>query len=100
MAVLRYTVLRLAIFVAVLGLLAYLRAGLLPAVVGAALGSMMLSYLLLRGPRTAVAQLIADRVQRRRLGEVPDHHKPLGLDDDAEAEDAATERAGDRPEED
>jgi Protein of unknown function (DUF4229) len=92
-AVLKYTVLRLAIFVALLGLLAYLRAGLLLALVLAALGSMVLSYLVLRGPRTAVAQLIADRVQRRRLGQAPGHDQPLGLDDDAEAEDAAIDDA-------
>jgi ABC-type bacteriocin/lantibiotic exporter with double-glycine peptidase domain len=64
-ALLKYSVLRLALFVATLALLALLHAGLLLASLLAVLISMMLSYVLLRGPRDALAQQISDRAHHR-----------------------------------
>lgn len=90
--VLKYTVLRLALFVAVLALLTALRAGPLLAIVGAALVSMMLAYLFLRGPRDEVTARIAERMERRagRRG-------PSAADLDAAVEDAAVDAAEEPP---
>ena len=88
--VLKYTVMRLALFVVVLALLSWAGAGKLTAVVGAALVSALVSYLVLRGPRDEVARLLAHRVEARldnpgRFGQ--------GLREDEQVEDAAVDRA-------
>jgi hypothetical protein len=64
-AVLRYTLLRLALFVAVLAVLSLAGASELTAVIGAAVVSVLLSYVLLRGPRETAARAIAERTQAR-----------------------------------
>ncbi len=92
-AVLKYTVLRLGLFVAALLVLFLLGARELVALVGAAVISLLLSYVLLRGPREAAARAVAERT-RARLGEPPaEGEQPAArrprLDDDAVAEDAA-----------
>jgi hypothetical protein len=92
--VLKYTVMRLALFVVALAVLSLLGAGRLTAVVLAALVSALVSYLLLRGPRDAVGQVIAERVEHRldrpgRFGQ--------GLREDEQVEDAAVDRATGRP---
>jgi hypothetical protein len=69
---LKYTVLRLALFVLALGGLALLGAGPLLAVVGAAVISLLLSYLLLRGPREELSRAIAGRVQGRLADPEPE----------------------------
>ena len=79
---LKFTVLRLALFVAALAALAALGAGPLVAVIGAGVVSMLLSYLLLRGPREQLSQQIADYSERRLS-----RHQPAT--EDSEAEDAA-----------
>ena len=82
---LKYTVFRLALFVAALALLAALGAGLIVAVVGAALISMLLSYLFLKRPREELARLIQDRTEKRlAVREKVGEH-------DASIEDAAIE---------
>ena len=99
-AVLRYTVLRIALFVAALAVLALLGASQLTALVGAAVVSLLLSYVLLRGPRDAAALAIAERTRARldaRNGTAADGQAPDGgrrrsrIDEDAAAEDAAVE---------
>ena len=85
-ALLKYSVLRLALFVAVLALLAVFGMGQLFAIIGAALVSMMLSYLFLSGPRNAAASELAERVQRRAAA-----HGPSGAQADAAHEDAAVD---------
>jgi hypothetical protein len=80
---LKYTVLRLALFVASMWLLYLLGAGVLVAVIGAAVLSFLLSYVLLRGPRDQLAAVIARRAERRRL------RRPSAADQDAAVEDAA-----------
>jgi len=87
-ALLKYSVLRLALFVAALGGLAWAGANLMIAVVGAALVSMMLSYLLLRGPRDQLARVVADRTERRLVAA----EQRIGAQ---AAEDAAIEDAAD-----
>ena len=87
-ALLKYSVLRLALFVAVLGGLAWAGANLMIAVVGAALVSMMLSYVLLRGPRDQLARLVADRTEHRLVAA----QRRVGA---KAAEDAAIEDAAD-----
>lgn len=67
----KFTVLRLGLFVAVLAVLAWLGAGFVLAVVLAALVSMLLSYVLLRGPRDELAGMIAQRVAARTGGAAP-----------------------------
>lgn len=62
---LKYSVLRLALFVALLVVFWVLGAGRIIAVIGAALASTMLSYIFLRGPRDRVTAEIAEHVQRR-----------------------------------
>jgi hypothetical protein len=83
---LKYTVFRLTLFVAALVALSLAGAGRLTALIGAGVISFLLSYLLLRGPRTQVAEQIAERVERRHL-----RHSPA--DDDAAVEDAVIEDA-------
>jgi len=95
---LKYSVLRLVMFVAVLALLAVLRAGPMISIVGAAVVSMMLSYLFLRGPRQEAAATLAERVNRRTAGRAPtgsvadETHEDAVLDarvpDDVPADDA------------
>jgi threonine dehydrogenase-like Zn-dependent dehydrogenase len=80
---LKYTVLRLALFVAAMGLLAVLGAGLIVVVVGAGVISLLLSYVLLRRPREDLTRLIAERTERR----LAVHEKPV--DADTLIEDAA-----------
>jgi hypothetical protein len=63
--VLKYTVMRLALFVGSLALAALLGAGPLVSIALAAVVSAALSYLFLRHPRDAVAQVIQQRVERR-----------------------------------
>jgi hypothetical protein len=97
-AVLKYTVLRIGLFAAALVILTLLGARELGALVGAAVISLLLSYVLLRGPREAAARAVAERT-RARLGEPPaDGQEPAPrrphLDDDSAAEDAALD--GDR----
>ena len=86
---LKYSVLRLALFVLALGLLSLLGAGRVAAVIGAALISMMLSYVLLRGPREALSQQISDRAHHRIVA-VQERVAGPGLRD-AAIEDAADE---------
>jgi hypothetical protein len=85
---LKYTVLRLALFVASMGVLYLLGMRGLLNVAVAALISLMLSYVLLRRPREDLSQAIAGRISRR-LADPSERRTPLGLDDDAAAEDAA-----------
>lgn len=82
---LKYTVFRFALFVAALALLAALGAGLIVAVVGAALISMLLSYLFLKRPREELARLIQERTERRLAG-----GEKVG-EQDASIEDAAVD---------
>ncbi len=91
-AVLRYSVLRIAIFIASLVVLSLLgvRKSVLMFVL-AALISLILSYLLLRGPRDQLAQELADRVERRVRS---------GRGEDEVAEDAAVDAALDSAERD
>jgi hypothetical protein len=80
---LKYTVLRLALFVAALAALAWFGAGPLVAVIGAGVVSMLVSYLLLRGPREDLSRQVSEVIDRRlsRNGHVPSA--------DTAAEDAA-----------
>lgn len=90
MPFLKYTVLRLALFVAALGVLAVVGARGWLLVLLAAVTSMVLSFLLLGGPRDELTEVIArraDPANRRRGG------LDRGLDEDAAAEDAAVENA-------
>jgi Protein of unknown function (DUF4229) len=89
-AVLRYTVLRIAIFIASLVVLSLIgvRKSLLMLVL-AALISVILSFLLLGGPRDQLAQELARRVDERATRNRP--HS--GTDADAAAEDAAVDAA-------
>jgi uncharacterized membrane protein YraQ (UPF0718 family) len=86
----RYTVLRLVLFVASLALLwlVGVRRSVLLLVL-AALVSMALSYLLLRRQRDEVARALADRVGER----LPVGRAMSGLAADADAEDAEAEAA-------
>jgi hypothetical protein len=89
---LKYSVLRLALFVGVLALLVVLRAGPLIAIAGAALVSMMLSYLFLRRPREELTAAIAGRMDRRALRRPPSGHTEDERHEDAVAD--AAERGG------
>jgi hypothetical protein len=90
---LKYSVMRLALFVASMGLLYLLQIRGLLNIVLAAVISLLLSYLLLRRPREELTQQIADRVAGRLKGGPSARRSSLGLDDDAEAEDAALDSA-------
>ncbi|HZI98208.1 MAG TPA: DUF4229 domain-containing protein [Actinomycetales bacterium] len=87
-----YTVLRLALFVAVLAVIALIGARGWLLLLLAAVVSLALSYVLLRGPRERLAEQVAERADpsRRRPGRVS-----KALDDDARAEDEAAEGIGD-----
>lgn len=88
-----YTVLRLGLFVVVLGVVSLFARGLVPLVLAGVI-SFALSYVLLRGPRERLAQQVAERADpaRRR----PSRMK-RSLDDDARAEDAVADEMGGRP---
>lgn len=66
--VVTYTIARLGLFVLALAVFALAGAGRLTAVIGAAVVSMLVSYLALRGLRDQVADRVAGRVQRRLDG--------------------------------
>lgn len=87
-AVLRYSVLRIAIFIASLVVLSLLgvRESVLMFVL-AALISLILSYLLLGGPRDQLAQELANRIEGRV------RRKQSGSELDAATEDAAVDAA-------
>jgi Protein of unknown function (DUF4229) len=87
-ALMKYSVLRLALFVAILGLLGVLGAGPMIAIIGAALSSMMLSYIFLRGPRDEVTAEIAERVKQRSA-----RRGPTATQLDEAIEDAAADAA-------
>lgn len=80
-AVLKYSVLRIGLFVACLVVLRLLGAGGWLLLLLAAVVSLGLSYLLLGGPREEMAELLSERVDRR-VG------RGRPRDADAEAEDA------------
>jgi membrane protein implicated in regulation of membrane protease activity len=84
---LKYTVLRLALFIGAIWALTLLGASPLVALIGAAVVSFLLSYLLLRGPREQLAEQIAGRIERRRT------RGPSAVDQDAAIEDAVADRA-------
>jgi hypothetical protein len=88
---LKYTLLRVALFAAVFGLLILLRAGLLVAVIGAALASMMLAYILLRGPREQVARRIEEHASHRL--DAARQRAGARVAEDTAIEDAAAEAA-------
>ncbi|MDF9874868.1 DUF4229 domain-containing protein [Cellulosimicrobium cellulans] len=97
MPVVVYSVLRLLLFAAALGVLwfAGLRGWLL--VLVAAVVALMLSYLTLRKPREAASRYLAARAEHRaRTGE----RFSREIEDDAAAEDAALDAALDREEND
>ncbi len=83
--VVKYTVLRLALFVGPLAALVWLGASPLLALVLAAVVSALLSYLLLRGPREELSAQIARTIARRLPGRAN-----TGVDE--RAEDSLTER--------
>ncbi|GAA2036633.1 DUF4229 domain-containing protein [Pseudokineococcus marinus] len=102
--VLRYTLLRLSLLAAV-GLLAY-AVGLRGVwwLLVTALVSILLSFVLLRGPREQMTQAILDRQQQRAQGGGPGSggrsgggRFSRGLDDDAAAEDADDDRRREGP---
>lgn len=86
---LKYSVLRLALFVAAMGLLYVIGIRGLLNLVTAGVVSLLLSYLLLRRPREELSQQIADKVS----GRLKDPDRRSALEDDAAAEDAAAEAA-------
>lgn len=90
-----YTVLRLGLFVVVLGIVSLFARGLIPLVLAGVI-SFALSYVLLRGPRERLAQQVAERADptRRRPSRLS-----RSLDDDARAEDAAADDMGGRSDE-
>jgi hypothetical protein len=90
---LTYSVLRLGLFAAVMGVLALAGVRGLANPVIAALIAVLLSYLLLRAPREALAAHWAERVGSHRAGDGGQEaarsvRRPV-LDDDSLAEDAA-----------
>lgn len=86
-AVLRYSMMRFALFVLVLAVLRLAGASTLVAVGGAAVVSMLLAYVLLRGPREAAARVVAERTAARLDA------RRSGADDDADVEDRAVDAA-------
>ncbi len=90
-----YTVLRLGLFVVVLGIVSLFARGLIPLVLAGVI-SFVLSYVLLRGPRERLAQQVAERADltRRRPSRLS-----RSLDDDARAEDVAADDMGGRSDE-
>jgi hypothetical protein len=89
-----YTVLRLGLFVVVLGVVALLGARDWLLLVIAGTVSFALSYVLLSGPRERLAQQVAERADpaRRSPGRLA-----RSLDADARAEDADADAKGARP---
>lgn len=86
--VLRYSLLRFALFTACLGVLYLAGArGLLDLVLAAAV-SLALSYVLLAGPRRQVSELLAERTTRRTS---PRGRFARGIAEDAALEDAAVD---------
>jgi len=87
---LKYSVMRLAMFVAAMALL-YLVGikALLPNLLLAGVISLLLSYLLLRRPREELSQQIATRVS----GRLQDPQRRSAVAEDAEIEDAAVDAA-------
>jgi Protein of unknown function (DUF4229) len=83
---LKYSLLRLVLFGGILAILLLLHTAPLIAVIGAALISMMLSYLFLAGPRNEVTTMIADRVERRNA-----ERAPTATEQDEAIEDAAAD---------
>ncbi len=86
----KYSVLRLALFVGAMGVLYLCGARGLLNLLLAAVISMLLSYLLLRGLRDEVSRAIAGQIEARLP---PSGPRTLGLDDDSTAEDAAVDAA-------
>jgi hypothetical protein len=85
---LKYSVMRLALFVAAMALLYVIGIqALLPNLLGAGVISLLLSYLLLRRPREELSQQIAGRVEAR----LKDPERKSRIAEDAEIEDAAAE---------
>jgi hypothetical protein len=95
LALLKYSVMRLALFVALLALLVVLGMGRLWAIVLAALLSMMISYVLLRGQRDAVTREIEARVGSRAAARAAsgDREATKPADVDAAHEDAVLDAA-------
>lgn len=91
---LKFSVLRLALFLVALVTFSWLGAGMLLAVVLAAVVSALLSYVLLRGPREELAGTIQARVERRlgAGGAKPSAASRRRAEDDA-VEDAAADAA-------
>jgi hypothetical protein len=87
---LKYTLLRLGLFVAALAVFALLGAGGWLLVLLAAVASMALSIILLRGPRDELSAAIARRADPSARGQ---GRFDRGLSQDAAAEDAAAEDA-------
>lgn len=88
-AVIRYSVYRMALFAVTVVVLYLLGADGLLLLALSLLISLGLAYVLLRGPREEVARVMAERAGRRL---------PPGPDADAQAEDAAIDRAAGGPE--
>ena len=88
MPILTYTLWRLLILLASLGLLSFVMRDWLLAIV-AIFATFLISQLTLRGPRDRAAAWLAQRAEQRQAGQVP------GAVSDAEAEDS---EAGDGPE--
>jgi hypothetical protein len=79
-ALIKYTAMRMALFVAVLIVLGLLMGPSLGMLIASALISLALSYLLLRGPRDQLTQAITERTEQR-------------LNDKAAAREAGLERS-------
>lgn len=96
---LKYSVMRLALFVAAMSLLYVIGIqALLPNLLAAGVISLLLSYVLLRRPREELSQQIAGRVEAR----LKDPERKSRIAEDAELEDAAAdelraERTTDQP---
>lgn len=85
---LKYSVMRLALFVAAMGLLYVIGVkALLPNLLTAGVISLLLSYVLLRRPREELSQQIAGRVEAR----LKDPERRSRVAEDAEIEDAAVD---------
>ncbi|PFG34134.1 DUF4229 domain-containing protein [Sanguibacter antarcticus] len=94
MALLRYSVLRLALLVVIAVVLYQVGMRSIQLVVVAALLALMVSYILLGGPRESAAVEIAERRARRAAG---GERFSRGIEDDAAAEDARIDGAAAGP---
>lgn len=92
-AVLKYSLLRFALFGVVFAALWATGAGPVVAVFGGALVSVLLAYVLLRGPREAATRAIEEQTRRR----LEQRSVAPPVDQDAAVEDAAVDRASERP---